>query len=67
MTRPLTSAVTIAVLSGADLVFPPLDEPQQLPAGAAIGFVYLQRERIVACVCSYTKSKEYSRVVDRRD
>jgi hypothetical protein len=38
------------MLSTADLVFPPLNEPQQLPAGAAIGFVYLQRERIVACV-----------------
>src|SRR6516164_2412858 len=51
MTRPLTSVVAIAVLSAADLVFPHRNEPQQMPAGAAIGFVYLQRERIVACVC----------------
>jgi hypothetical protein len=51
MTRPLTSLVAIAVLSTADLVFPLRNEPQQMPARPAIGFVYLQRERIVACVC----------------
>jgi hypothetical protein len=38
------SVVTIAVLSAAHLVFPLRNEPQQ-------SFVYLQRERIVACVC----------------
>jgi hypothetical protein len=53
MIRPL-SVVTIAVLSAADLVFPFRDEAQQMPAGPAIGFVYLQRERIVAwCVFLY--------------
>src|SRR5262249_60263237 len=64
MIRPLTSGVTNAALSAADLVFPPLNEPQKMLASPAIGFVYLKSGRIVACVCSYTKSKEYSRVVD---
>jgi hypothetical protein len=36
------SVVAIAVLSAADLVFPHRNEPQQMPASAAIGFVYFR-------------------------
>jgi hypothetical protein len=36
MTRPLTSSVTISVLSVVDLVFPLLNEPQQALAGPAL-------------------------------
>src|SRR5215472_3599209 len=55
MTRPL-SVVTIAVLSAADLVFSLRNEPQQMPASPAIGFVHLQREDIVAHVRGFIQN-----------
>src|SRR5260370_42325209 len=58
MTRPLTTVVTIAVLSVADLVFPPFNEPQQMPPGPAIGFVHLQREDIVASLCFFVQNRK---------
>jgi hypothetical protein len=45
--------VTIAVFSAADFIVPLRNEPQQMPTSPAIALVYLQRERIVACVCVF--------------
>jgi len=36
------------MLFAADLVFSPLNEPQQMPASPAIGFLHFHREDIVA-------------------
>src|SRR5215469_11863939 len=58
MPRPLTSAVTIAVLSAPDLVFPPLDELQKMLASPAIGFVHFHREDIVASMCFLVQNRK---------
>jgi hypothetical protein len=45
-------------LSPPNLVFPLLNEPQQAPAGPAIGFVRFRREDTVASMCFLVQNRK---------